>query len=125
MELSAQDLCFALEQRAHGEFPGSEPLDPRVPSNICEIPPSSPIDVAVQRAICGTAQSPGGVQTNVGQPQVAGGAQVIAGSVAYYPCPSPVPHWVRIRLAELAAGCCQPVQHDHHHHQSHGCGCGH
>ena len=134
-EVTLQDLCFALEQRAHGEFPssgGGGPLDPRVPGNVCEIPPTSAIDCAVARNLCRPGQAAfdacatqgqGGVQANVGQPQVAGGAQVIPGSIAYYPCPAPVPWGVRIRLAELAAGCCH-TDHGHHDHHHGGCACG-
>ncbi len=106
-ELSLQDLCFALEQRQHGEFPGSEPLDPRVPANICEVTPTSAIDCAVvenlcppeSRAarICGPEGGPGQVQGNVGRPQVAQLTRVPLGpgvpfieDVSFIPCPTPI-----------------------------------
>ncbi len=69
-----------------------------------------------------SAESPGGVQADVGQSQVAGGAQVIPGSIAYYPCPSQST-WFKVQA--VMHGCCPPGwSTGHQDHHQHGCACG-
>ncbi len=130
MEFSLQDLCFALEQRGHGDVGGGQ--DPRVPANLCEITPTSPIDCAVvanlclpgshAQTVCEATGREAAVQANVGQQEMGRFAQVIPGTVAYLPCPSPA---MAMRLLELQHGCCpHHDQVEHHHHRTHGCHCG-
>ena len=81
---------------------------------------------AREQALLGAGNGTGQVQTNMGQCQVAQGAQVIPGTIAYIPCPSVS---IQMRMLELAHGCCPDVGH-HEHRRHHGgghhhqCGCG-
>ncbi len=128
------DIFGGIDRALHPEAKGG-PGEGLIPGNLCEVTPTSAIDCTVVRNLCPDSsraarlcQAEGGagpVQTDMGQRQVAGGAQVIPGSIAYYPCPSPIPWHVQIRLAELRAGCCHTDYH--HDHQGHGhssCACG-
>ncbi len=131
-----QDLCFALERGLYDPQVGQ---DPRVPSNICEVTPTSAIDCVVVRNLClpesRAAQlcAAGGareVQPHVGQQAVEGGARQIEGSIAYYPCPDPKAY---MQLLAIQHGCCPPeftssrgscacAQPPAHHHHGGCCG---
>ncbi len=99
---------------------------------VCGIEASSRLDALLKRsfgcslnareeALIEAASGPGSVQAHVGQQGVGGFAQVIPGTVAYLPCPSPA---MAMRLLELQHGCCPHHDQEHHHHRAHGCHCG-
>ena len=103
---------------------------------VCGIEASSRLDAQLKRglgctlnareeALLEPGRGAGQVQTNLGRCHVAGGAQVIPGTIAYIPCPSVA---IQMRLLELQHGCCpHEVHHEHEHHGHHhggGCHCG-
>ncbi len=126
-------LCDILRESVSGGIGKDQgPGFPTFPQNICEIQPSTELDCRLVNTLCEpttpagqwcAAQGPGPVQAHVGEPQVEGGAQVIPGSIAYYPCPSSAT-WFKVQA--VMRGCCPPgwsSGHQDYHHQ-HGCGCG-